>query len=292
MSGGVYGGDEVGALVFDIGSHSTRVGYAGEDCPKADFPSFVGVQPSLGENANQANANAVNYSFGSTKLTVAKEEMEIKSFLKDSMIDDWEMLENFVSYIYKYHIRGDNELHPVLMSEPSWNERSKREKLTELMFEKFNIPAFFLCKTPVLSAFANGRSTGLILDSGATHTSAVPVHDGYVLKQYIVKSPLGGDFILMQCREMLQKLGIDVVPHYRVASKEEVKLECPAKWQEKLNLPNVTESWKKYMLNHTLEDFVATTLQVSDTEYVEQECISLPKVSATYDIKVFSDVFE
>lgn len=35
----------------------------------------------------------------------------------------------------------------------------------------------------VLTSFANGRSTGLILDSGATHTTAIPVHDGYVLQQ-------------------------------------------------------------------------------------------------------------
>lgn len=34
-----------------------------------------------------------------------------------------------------------------------------------------------------LASFANGRSTGLILDSGATHTTAIPVHDGYVLQQ-------------------------------------------------------------------------------------------------------------
>ena len=26
--------DEVGAIVFDIGAHSVRAGYAGEDCPK------------------------------------------------------------------------------------------------------------------------------------------------------------------------------------------------------------------------------------------------------------------
>lgn len=51
------------------------------------------------------------------------------------------------------------------------------------MFEKYHIPAFFLCKNAVLSAFAHGRSTGLVLDSGATHTSAVPVHDGYVLQK-------------------------------------------------------------------------------------------------------------
>ena len=56
------------------------------------------------------------------------------------------------------------------------------------MFEKYNVPAFFLVKNAVLAAFANGRSTGLVLDSGASHTSAIPVHEGYVLQQVIIKS--------------------------------------------------------------------------------------------------------
>ena len=33
--------DEVGALVFDIGSYSIRAGYAGEDMPKVIFFSAV-----------------------------------------------------------------------------------------------------------------------------------------------------------------------------------------------------------------------------------------------------------
>ena len=35
--------DEVGALVFDIGHYALRAGYAGEDSPKAQIPSVVGV---------------------------------------------------------------------------------------------------------------------------------------------------------------------------------------------------------------------------------------------------------
>lgn len=47
MSAGglLYGGDEIGALVFDPGHHSLRVGYAQEDTPKAEIPSVVGVAP-------------------------------------------------------------------------------------------------------------------------------------------------------------------------------------------------------------------------------------------------------
>lgn len=66
--------------------------------------------------------------------------------------------------------------HPVLFSEAAWNVRNNRERLTELMFEKYSVPAFFLVKNAVLAAFANGRATALVVDSGATHTSAVPVH--------------------------------------------------------------------------------------------------------------------
>lgn len=49
-------------------------------------------------------------------------------------------------------------------------------------FSKVKIMIFSLI---TLTSFANGRSTGLILDSGATHTTAIPVHDGYVLQQGI-----------------------------------------------------------------------------------------------------------
>ena len=38
----MYGGDEVSALVIDVGASTTKAGYAGEDTPKAVFPSAVG----------------------------------------------------------------------------------------------------------------------------------------------------------------------------------------------------------------------------------------------------------
>lgn len=41
-NGMLYGGDEIGALVFDPGHHSLRVGYAQEETPKADIPAVVG----------------------------------------------------------------------------------------------------------------------------------------------------------------------------------------------------------------------------------------------------------
>ena len=113
---------------------------------------------------------------------------------------------------------------------------------------RYQVPAFFLAKTAVLAAFANGRSTGIVVDSGATHTSAIPVHDGYVLSQGIVTSPLGGDFITAQCRSHLEEQGIEIVPPYLIASKETVWENEKPKFTKKNNLPEVTKSWSNYMI--------------------------------------------
>lgn len=53
MSGMLYGGDEIGALVFDPGHHSLRVGYAQEDTPKAEIPAIVGVAESPNLNPDE-----------------------------------------------------------------------------------------------------------------------------------------------------------------------------------------------------------------------------------------------
>lgn len=75
-------------------------------------------------------------------------------------------------------IRSPSEHHPALFTEAVWTSRPAREKLAELLFEKYQAPAFFLVKNAVLCAFANGKSTALVVDAGASQTSAVPVIDG------------------------------------------------------------------------------------------------------------------
>lgn len=107
MSGGMlYGGDEIGALVFDLGHHSLRVGYAQEDTPKAEIPAVVGV----GEDGNGATKvepmdiddkkpdsnitqNGTKYYIDTTILHVPRKNTEVVSYMKDGMIEDWDHFE-------------------------------------------------------------------------------------------------------------------------------------------------------------------------------------------------------
>jgi len=279
MSGGVYGGDEVGSLVFDPGHNSFRAGYAGEDIPKVELPSvatFVNDAMETDINLNQKPKR--EYLIGNTALHVPRKNGELQAFLKDCMIDDWDLFENFLDHIYKRTLSTESYLHPVLMSEAPWNMRNKREKVTELFFEKYNVPAFFLVKNAVLAAFANGRSTGLVFDSGSSQTSAVPVHDGYVIQQAIVKSPLGGDFITLQCQKYFDEQKVEIIPPYMIASKETVNENQAAKWTKKSNLPEVNKFWHNYMVKEVLQDFQSIVLQVNDSPCDKSKVEIMPTI--------------
>ncbi|KAF4078360.1 hypothetical protein AMELA_G00198270 [Ameiurus melas] len=118
MSGEVYGGDEVGALVFDIGSFSTRAGYTGEDCPKADFPTSLGVHVEEAGPAEMAaeQENRRSFYLDTTALHVPRAEVELISPLKDGMIEDWEGFQAIMDQIYSKYIKSEPGLHPVLIA--------------------------------------------------------------------------------------------------------------------------------------------------------------------------------
>lgn len=56
---------------------------------------------------------------------------------------------------------------PCIMSDSPENPKKNREKITEIVFETLNVPEFFLANSAVLALYASGRTSGLLLDSGA-----------------------------------------------------------------------------------------------------------------------------
>ncbi|RHN38705.1 putative Actin family [Medicago truncatula] len=96
----------------------------------------------------------------------------------------------------------------MLLAEPSSNAQQQRERAAELMFEKYKAPALFLAKNAVLTSFASGRATSLVVDCGGGSTTVAPVHDGYVLQKAVVASPIGGEFLTDCLMKSLESKGI------------------------------------------------------------------------------------
>lgn len=64
---------------------------------------------------------------------------------------NFELVEKLINDIYTQNPQNEPFKYPLLMSEPSLPNKEQRQKMIELAFEKFNVPAYYVCKSAVLS---------------------------------------------------------------------------------------------------------------------------------------------
>ena len=205
----MFCGDEVSSLVFDLGTFNHRIGYSGEDSPKISY------QPVVGEDSDK-------YYFHEYGLRYINPKSKVKSFMnKDGTIDNFDLFEKNLNYILEENLYINLSDHPLLFSEPSLHNKSNRIKLTEFMFEKYKIPAIYICKSAVLSGFSCGRSTCLVFDSGHNTTYAVPVNEGYALQKSLIKNNIAGDWVTNLVEKNLEKRNININPFFKFKVKKD-----------------------------------------------------------------------
>ena len=59
------------------------------------------------------------YHIDTVGLHYPKKGMDVSTYIKDGMIEDWDMFEQILDYSYAKVIKSESEYHPVLFSEPA-----------------------------------------------------------------------------------------------------------------------------------------------------------------------------
>ena len=215
------GGDDVNALVLDVGSSHFRAGFSGEDLPRVVEPSTFMFSS---DNDVDMSGSSRNPQRSPINLLSAGHGGRMQSAIitdsKASAIDiDTTVLEQIIQYSFTNPSKSlsvNLSDSPLIMTEPNKASMKYRRACFDTAFETFDFPAVSLLKRATGTAFSAGKQSGLVVDIGASMTSVTPVFDGFVLQKPSAEYfGIGGDMLDTILDELLKKKRVTVVPFFK-----------------------------------------------------------------------------
>ncbi|KAI6227540.1 Arp-1 [Aphelenchoides fujianensis] len=191
-------------VVIDNGSGSIKAGFAGEEKPRVVFPNYVG-RPKY---TRVMASTLVRDSYVGNEAQKYRGILSLAYPMKHGIVTNWTDMRQIWEYAYSpEQLNCKSSEHPVLLSEAPLNPTSNREKAMEIFFETFNVPAIHVQMQAVLSLYAAGRTTGVVLDAGDGVSHCVPVYEGFAIEPAIQRIDVAGRDVTNYLNILLRKEG-------------------------------------------------------------------------------------
>lgn len=206
-------------LVCDIGTGYLKCGRSGTETPLSVIPTVVG-RPLIKQKTTYTLRSQ---SKSTTKLIYAgKEAVECGEFLhlshpiEHGIVKNWTDMEylledafNSSSPNYAFQVpnaegsidgkRGTK----VILTEAPMNPLKNREQLCQIMFEKVGVDALHISTQALLSLYARGMMSGVVVDVGDGVTHVIPVYEGSILSHLTQRLDVAGRDVTNQLSKLL-----------------------------------------------------------------------------------------
>jgi actin-related protein len=191
-------------IVIDNGSGVIKAGLAGDNQPSVKFPSIVGKPRS---DKQMVGVESKSEYIGDEAQKM-RGVLNLKYPITSGIVSDWDLMEKVWEYCFSNELRVDPTEHNVLLTEAPMNPKNNREKMTQLMFETYQVQGLYVAIQAVLSLYSNGRTTGMVCDSGDGVTHTVPVYEGYSIPHAVKKNYIAGRAITDHMVNLLTADGV------------------------------------------------------------------------------------
>eukprot|EP00948_MAST-09A_sp_MAST-9A-sp1_P003665 g3665.t1 len=225
-------GDEIHALIADIGTSTARFGYSGEDRPKLVIPSHVvesipkspdvpdakrkrrGGGRNSSASSTKASKSSPSLLFGNNPGSVTSSPREIVPLFdvtysatsrESPQVKNWDAYEKFWEYSIGQLLPPNDQVSqwPILFSSPDMINLGASgssgvhpsARLFEFLFESIQTPAIFTFPESALASFATGKYNTLMCTMGHSGSRVVPLFDGIPLKSSSEQTPIGGKIL-------------------------------------------------------------------------------------------------
>jgi len=257
--------EDPNALVLDVGVWNLRIGLAGDDVPKFNRRRPLSSSVDSPHYLNWSSPDCLSGpgSCWREREGILAEIREAHAQLKrEKVLSETEDLSH----------RGW-----LLCVDPD-APLQVYERICQDGFEEVNVPKLALADSCVLSSYASGRTSGLIVHGGESQITIRPVWEGYSHSAKCRAVPIAGRHVTAYLRDLLQSEGIALSYAAAAAVKERhgtVAVNFEASTQKTDIAP--------VQCDFTLADGERVNVELKDQHYYANELLFKPSL-AGYDV--------
>jgi len=199
--------EEVQTIVVDNCSGFTYAGFSSYDVPSVVFENVVGMPRDGYQMAKDAY--------------VGEDALELRTILtlkypiEDGIVTNWEDMEHIYLHTFDNELGVSPKEHPILLTEIPLNPtddnfkkaHANREKMTQMMFDTFEVPKMTVVIDAVLALYAARKTTGVVVHSTNAITQVVPIYEGYAIPHAILNFDVNGGHVTARLADLLSAKG-------------------------------------------------------------------------------------